>query len=107
MTVETKFAIGDLTQRRYDKGTQQKQRALEIMETIVQVCYGGTQVFYLARAIIAEKKEKFFSKEDDDKREWSVGHGLSTENGVIAFQKYREDELIPCSEETKAIITGP
>lgn len=105
MTVETKFAIGDLTQRRYDKGNQQRQVAYEIMETIVQVCYGGSQVFYLCRAIIAEKKETFFNKRDEE-QPWFVGHGVSHTEGVIAFQKYREDELIPCSEETKAIITN-
>ena len=104
MKIETKFNVGDLTQRKYDRYEDNIKGVFEIMELSIQVCYSTVQIFYYAKPLIANKISKSYGH--DEKIYWTVGHGLGKEDNSSGWRKYREDELIPADKETIKIITG-
>ncbi len=103
MNIETKFTVGDLVKRKFDRSEENQIQVFEIMEVLGQVCYGGTQIFYQCRVIIGHREKSW----DPSKKPgpWQIGHGISKEPATLAWNKYSEFELIPCDPETLAIIT--
>jgi hypothetical protein len=98
MKTETKFGINNLLMHKYsNKSSKNKFVVLEVMETLIQTCYGGTQIFYITRPIIAEKHGF------KDNAEWYVG-SASANNGE--YLKYREDELIQAPDNVLQIFLG-
>ena len=102
MIITTKFEVGSLIQMRYDRNTEDMFQLLEVKEVFTQVCYGGTQVFYDCRTIIAKKEYKGFKREGDF--EWVVGHSISKEDKQTGWKRYREDELIDGEKKLIEII---
>lgn len=98
MKIETKFDVNNLVKRKFDKQLMGKKLfCLEVMEVISQTCYAGTQVFYLCRPVYAE----------NNRNEWDVFHGVNaTSDNQTGWRKYREDELVQCSDEEIKIILG-
>jgi len=107
MNIKTKFDVGSFAihkhqslGERYGMGGIKEEiiPLMEIMDIISEVCYAGTQVFYLARII---QLEKSVSTYDNNKVTWSSGY---SQNHINSFQgtgyyKYREDELVPCPKD--------
>jgi hypothetical protein len=104
MEITTKFNVHDLVRRKYDTDDDETKQAFEILEGIVQVCYTTVQITYLCRPVFAMRKTEGYG--ENKKVYWKIAHGISREDGNMGWSKYREDELIPCSQETFDIITG-
>ena len=108
MKAETKFNVGDLVSCIYDHDPDDARQALKIMEVYIQICYTTSQIFYYTKRIVAMRKEGRFNYETKETSfEWIVGHDISKDDNSTGWRKYREDELIECSEETKNIILNP
>lgn len=101
MEISTRFNISDLTAHKYEHQTSRRKSVLEIMEVITTSCYAGTQVFYLCRLIILEKKIQLSNL---DKKEWSIYHSIGKDVNDTGWKKYREDELIPLSQEITQLL---
>lgn len=106
MKLESKFDINNLVKHKFGREANDCVHCLEIMQVQTETCYAGTQIFYLARAIVAIKKY-----EHDYKKEgpfiWTIANAIVGEsNKNIAWEKYREDELIECPQEQIDVILG-
>ena len=100
MKIETKFNVNDLTQKKYDRDSDGVM-VCEISEIRPVVCIAGTQVVYLIRPILLTKI-KHYGK-DIPKYEWNVDRLITKDN---TFPQFREDELIPISDEYRKIVLG-
>jgi len=104
MKLESKFDINNLVQHKFDNRDSDTITCLEIMEVRTETCYAGTQVFYHTRNIVAMKKYKHDYKKEGEFI-WEIGHSIDKYgNKNISWEKYREDELIACSQENIDII---
>ena len=101
MKIETKFNIGDLTEKKYDSYHETKV-VCEIIEIVPVTCIAGTQVFYNVRFIICREKVSF--SRDKTEPIWEIERGHSKENGQNPYHRYREDELIPITDFTRKIM---
>lgn len=101
MEIETKFNVNDLTQRKYDR-TSSVIAILEIMEIQSITCYSLTQIFYHCRVIMMKSVFKEV-KGKETVYEWIVERTIDRDNN---YPKFREDELIPCSDKYKKIVLG-
>lgn len=106
MEIKTKFKIGSLVKVKYDRWHNGDRIDLfEVLEIMTQTCYKDSQIFYIMRQIVCEKKyEKEFTKTGD--YEWFVFHGTGASDHSSGWKKYREDELEFVSDETRAIVLG-
>lgn len=100
MKIETKFNVNDLTQRKYDSNDTTIM-VCEIIEIVPVVCIAGTQVFYITRPIMLNRVPKY--KDGETTYKWAVERAIYRDNTI---PKFREDELIPCSDEYKKIVLG-
>jgi hypothetical protein len=103
MKIETKFDVNNFVVRKFDTNEKDTFRVLEVMEVISQTCYAGTQVFYLCRAMVANKEyEKQWKQEGE--YTWVIGHVLGKDENSTGWRKYREDELIEAKQEHVDLI---
>ena len=73
MKITTKFKINDLVMYKYDASPDYRICALEINTVLTDTCNAGTQVFYTARPIQAEKETVNFVSEKR-RNDWTVNH---------------------------------
>lgn len=105
MEIKTKFDVGAITERKYNSSNE-GYYALEVMEISSQTCYAGTQVFYHCRQLIITKTPNWRRKEDETVKEWNIAHGVNKQHtsNTVAWEKYREDELIEASAKILEIL---
>lgn len=110
MNIETKFNVGDIAALLFNTKGHSEFVAMQIMEIAAQVCYTTTQVFYLCRPIITHKKFKHPYSDNLEYRkdfEWIVNRGNASKDDMqLGWAKFREDELIPATQEQIDIIKG-
>lgn len=106
MKITTKFNVNELVLHKYNGGRNKRIVGYEILEIVSQSCYAGTQIFYLCRAIIAEKI--LISPFDEDKGfVWTIAHATSNDpSAPMAWTRFREDELVTASLTDVEILTG-
>jgi hypothetical protein len=104
MEITSKFKIGDLICHKYDISDDQKN-AMEVIEVQTVTCSAGTQVFYHCRPIVALKEFDGYDEMRNKIYKWKVCHGILTKD-TNSYQRYREDEVIECDEETYNLIKG-
>lgn len=92
MTIETKFKVGELIKHSFQVNTSKVHQFLLVMEVVAQVCYGGTQVFYLCRPLVLKKGSGDLLELKKD-QEWESYHGIGKDMFDTGWKKYREDEL--------------
>lgn len=102
MKIQTNYDVHNLVCHKFGHNVN-GMVAFEIMEVNAQVCYGGTQVFYLVKPIILSKVFKDKWKDDGD-FSWDVGIGRSKDDNGTGWQRLREDELIDCPQNFVDII---
>lgn len=107
MVVKTQFDVHNLVRHKFENRGANNFIGLEVMEVVAQTCYGGTQVFYLCRAIICQKEFKEKWKESGDFN-WNVTNGISKQGDInnMGWEKFREDELIELEQDRIDIILG-
>lgn len=103
MRIETKFDVNNFAVRKFDTNAKDVIQVLEVMEVISQTCYAGTQVFYLCKPVIAQKKYENDWKKDGEFT-WVIGHGINKDDNSTGWKKYREDELIEAPKEHVDLI---
>ena len=105
MEIKTKFNVDYLLSRKHDVMPDDVFTVLEVMEILTETCYTATQIFYLCRLIKANKE---FEKPYDKSTEytWIIGHHAGHGDNSSGLKKYREDELILCSDEYRKIVLG-
>lgn len=97
MNIELKFKVNDLIQHKYNKQKMGVLQAYEVLQIQTETCYAGTQVFYMCRAIILNI-EKDYTK-DGTKKYWSLAHAINSNHSQMAWDKFREDELVAASDK--------
>ncbi len=100
MKIETKFNVNDLVERKYDS-YDDTVVLCEIMEIIPVVCIAGAQVFYHTRIIRLQKQINYQNSDKTEK--WLVERAITSDG---SYPKFREDELVPCSDEHRKIVLG-
>ena len=106
MKLETKFNVDDLVGHKFNRIRPSKLVCYRVMEVVTQTCYGGTQVFYDCRMIIASKQFEGFKEKGPFT--WEVEHAVRAEGHERACGtfRYREDEVIDLTQEQKDIFSG-
>ena len=98
MQLETKFAVNDLVQHKYN---HQSSMVMEVMQIDIQICMGGVQVFYQCRLLVPQYKNSFTRPE----RFAGFEAAILKDNAVYA--KFREDEIIMCSDIIAGMVKNP
>lgn len=96
MVFASKYEVGDIVAYHYERQPDPNINVLEIMEINPVVCYTGTQIFYLVRAIFINK--------EGGKSKWVISHSIGSVSGKSGWRKYREDELSPINPEVVKFI---
>jgi len=104
-TLISEFSIKDLVAHNYQSGNGDEITAYEVMDIIANKCYGGLQVFYNCRPIIAKKKKENPFK-NDSPFVWDILIGVSKNHNEIGWQKFRQDELTLLDPYAMQIIKG-
>ena len=107
MKIESKFDVNNIVAHKFQKDGHDAFIASEILGVQTDTCYAGTQVFYLCRNLMLQKKRDFEYKGDEveKKHKWEVNHAISGDTkGQIPLQGYREDEIVECPKKFIDII---
>lgn len=88
MNITTVYNIGDLVQQKFQ--AYKSHLYFEVIDTQTSTCTAGTQVFYVVRPLIGQR--------DFLKGERQITDFLPGGHDRQEYNKYREDELKPCSE---------
>lgn len=94
MKIETKFDIGNLVVHKFDTPKRQDMIVFEVLEHLVQICYGGVQIFHFCRPIYILKIGA----------DWHVTHGRVKDESGLGMMKLREDEIIQAPQKYIDII---
>ena len=105
MKIETKFEVGQIVKFHIGRGEERYIYLLEVKEIMTITCYTGTQIFYLCRAVILEKKRRL-EKDVLSKEYWICNHGIGENEGEAGWKKYREDELAIPEKKYLDILRG-
>lgn len=99
MEIKTKFNVNDLVQHKFQNTntTAHVKLFYEVLFMDTQTCSAGTQVFYTCRPImITYDKDWKDGVKTITAEDFNPGRTKESE-----YQKFREDEIIPCSEKVK------
>jgi hypothetical protein len=100
INIPSKFDVNDLVKHKYThENAETVQMLFEVIEINAQKCYGGVQVFLQCRSLHASYDNPFGKP-----KELIAFHpGGSPKEGNQYF-RFREDELVLCSEEIQALV---
>jgi hypothetical protein len=107
--LKTQFDIGDIIQYKFEHPEEGSLSGFVVMEIIVQICNAGVQTNYFCRPVFAKDVNHLYNKhrsKDSEKKspEYIIAHGTGKDLSDIGWKKYREDELIPASNDLKTLL---
>lgn len=97
------FDVYDIVKFKFETPKNDTHHVYEVLELQIQKCYGGVQVFCLCRPIQMQLRREEPFKEDSPLK-WVIGHGYGKDDNATGWRKFREDELIPVSDDIKSIL---
>jgi hypothetical protein len=103
MTITPKFKINDLLQHKFSQKAPIPAEMISLMNFFeilyiqTETCSAGTQIFYKCRSMGPSFKHNY----KDEPTLQDIHFGLSKDNSGNGYVVFREDEVIPMSEEAK------
>ncbi len=99
MTITSKFKINDLVKHKFSTSARDKESLHEVLFINSETCSAGTQIFYNCRPILIVTEMDYIDGKKTPVRYVSDGRNSQNINDMGCV-KFREDELISCSQET-------
>lgn len=104
MEIQTQFDVHNLVKHKFSSHGKKVICALEIMEVLSNTCYGGTQIYYWCRPIVARVEKDGYG--ENAKTFWVIGYAIDKGETVEGYAKFREDELVSLTQKEIDIILG-
>lgn len=104
MQINPKLKVGDIAQHVINAGSEERTPAMLVMEIQTQTCYAGTQIFYLCRSALIERKVNKWAKEP--KEEIEVHFMVPKDSQDTGWKRFREDELRIADQQVIDILTN-